>query len=322
MNVPQELAERMQWVLWRDEAGQKIPYTALRPTVKASSTDDATWSHLVPAQMRFEMSQANGYPFSGIGFVFTTDDPYCGIDLDGCRDPESGDIAEWAKLIIDDCQTYAEVSPSGTGVKLFCRGKLPAEKGKKIPLPDAPRMTSKAPAIEFYDWGRYFTFTGNHLPGTPLECSDCQVIIDMQWRNLVKPKEAPPAPAAPYNITSKGSTDDNRLRRCSAFVAKLPPSIENEGGDEALFTVGCECARFDLSYSDALAVMQEFNARCKPPWPVSRLLYKIEQGRKTVGADGEIGIRLREDNRQGVDLSGILQPPPKLRTAERCCRRT
>lgn len=312
MNVPQELAELSQWVLWRDEDGQKIPYSAIRPG-KASSTGEETWSHHLPAQTKYELSLANGHPFSGIGFVFTTNDPYCGIDLDGCRDPDTGVIAEWAQLIIDDCQTYAEVSPSGTGVKLFCRGKLPAPKGKKIPLPDAPRIVDKSPAIEFYDHARYFTFTGNHLPGTPLECSDCQVIIDMQWRNLVAPEPAPPAtPPAPF-ITSKGSGDDNRAYRCNKYVAEMDPSIAGEGGDEALYAVGCECARFDLNHQDALSVMHEFNARCKPAWPVSRLLYKIEQGRKTVAAEGAIGIRLREDRQQErqqpVDLSGILTPP-------------
>ncbi len=42
-----------------------------------------------------------------------------GIDLDTCRDPETGAIEGWAQAIVDRLGTYTEVSPSGTGVKLF-----------------------------------------------------------------------------------------------------------------------------------------------------------------------------------------------------------
>jgi hypothetical protein len=42
-----------------------------------------------------------------------------GIDLDTCRDPKTGEIAPWAQEIIDRFQTYTEISPSQTGVKLF-----------------------------------------------------------------------------------------------------------------------------------------------------------------------------------------------------------
>jgi primase-polymerase (primpol)-like protein len=40
-----------------------------------------------------------------------------GLDLDDCRDPESGDVAEWALWTTRQLDSYAEVSPSATGLK-------------------------------------------------------------------------------------------------------------------------------------------------------------------------------------------------------------
>lgn len=97
----------------------------------------------------------------GIGFVFSEDDPYVGIDLDKCRDYETGEIDEWAMEIIKEINTYTEISPSGKGVHMICRGDRMEtghnERGEKP---------------EMYTWKRYFTFTGSHLEGTPDSIKD------------------------------------------------------------------------------------------------------------------------------------------------------
>ena len=57
---------------------------------------------------------------AGFGFVLDADrDGIVGVDLDGCRDPTSGRIAPWAQKIIQSLRSYAEVSPSGAGVKIL-----------------------------------------------------------------------------------------------------------------------------------------------------------------------------------------------------------
>jgi replicative DNA helicase len=104
--------------------------------------------------------------FDGIGYVFSADDPYCGIDLDGCRNPDTGHVESWAQTWIDRFATYTEVSPSGTGVKLWCRGKNPRGEGGNVKI-DAPRVTAKEPGVEISDTGRFFTTTGWHVNGTP-----------------------------------------------------------------------------------------------------------------------------------------------------------
>lgn len=50
---------------------------------------------------------------TGVGFVCAPDGPYTGIDLDDCRDPRTGEIAPWARSILDSMASYTEVSPSG-----------------------------------------------------------------------------------------------------------------------------------------------------------------------------------------------------------------
>ena len=88
-----------------------------RPTARtASSTDPATWSSFDEVVTAYE---AGG--FDGIGFVFTKGDPYCGIDLDDCRDPSRVRSRPWAQAIIDELASYTEVSPSGTGVHIIVR---------------------------------------------------------------------------------------------------------------------------------------------------------------------------------------------------------
>jgi hypothetical protein len=75
----------------------------------------------VPAHASLEQAVAVAKRrVDGIGFVFNGDG-IAGVDLDGCRNPETGAIAPWAQRIIDDFASYTEVSPSGTGVKIYFR---------------------------------------------------------------------------------------------------------------------------------------------------------------------------------------------------------
>jgi hypothetical protein len=62
----------------------------------------------------------------GVGFVFTESDPFCGVDLDACVDPKTGGVASWAEGIVRELDSYAEFSPSGTGLHVLLRAKLPS----------------------------------------------------------------------------------------------------------------------------------------------------------------------------------------------------
>jgi primase-polymerase (primpol)-like protein len=95
--------------------------------------------------------RANEEFYSGIGFVFSSADPFVGIDLDDCRGPKSGKSAPWAQEILDRVQEgYVEISPSGTGIHIIVRGAVRDGGMRKGP-------------VEMYSRGRFFTITGELL---------------------------------------------------------------------------------------------------------------------------------------------------------------
>jgi hypothetical protein len=91
--------------------------------------------------------------------------------LDKCRDKESGEIDDWAREAIDQLNSYTELSPSGTGVHIILKAKLPPCGRRKD-------------RIEMYDWGRFFTMTGRHLPGTPKKIVERQAEVEVLHRRL------------------------------------------------------------------------------------------------------------------------------------------
>lgn len=136
-NIPLELKIKPNWVLHRN----KIP---MRPSfsdnvyIAAQSNNKESWSafNKVCASIKY---------YDGIGFMF--EPPYIGIDLDDCI--ENGKPNAFATSIINETSSYTELSPSGTGVHIICKGTLPA------PI--------KTATLEVYQTGRYFTMTGNRL---------------------------------------------------------------------------------------------------------------------------------------------------------------
>ena len=150
-NIPDELAAFDNWLGWRWEHRNgrwtKVPVNAANG-LRASSTEPSTWAAFEEA-VRY--ARKNLLP--GVGFVFTGS-PFAGVDLDGCRDPETGRLEGWAREIATELDSYAEASPSGTGAKVFVRGALPAGRKRKG-------------QIEMYDSGRFFTVTGHRLPDAP-----------------------------------------------------------------------------------------------------------------------------------------------------------
>jgi primase-polymerase (primpol)-like protein len=122
--LPNELTDRDQWVCWRTEdrdgKSTKIPVDPSTGRF-ASTTDPSTWCSFDRAH---EYARDTG-EIAGLGFVFTDADPFVGVDLDDCRDPNTGRPTELAKDIVDRLDSYTEVSPSGTGFHVIVRGVLP-----------------------------------------------------------------------------------------------------------------------------------------------------------------------------------------------------
>lgn len=172
--VPQELRECPQWVCWAKEERNgeitKIPYSPRGGMAKTS--DPETWGSFEQAA-----KYAGDYGMAGVGFVFSSEDPFTGIDLDKCRDPESGELEEWAREIIEEIGSYAECSPSGTGVHVILRGKLP------------PGRRGFGDGHGFYDERRFFTVTGELLESSPEGIFERQAELEGLHRRLFPPEE-------------------------------------------------------------------------------------------------------------------------------------
>ena len=186
--IPAEFRNLNQWVVWRlvqrgTGKPTKLPYRSSDPTTLASSTDSATWSSYDEACRAFA-DPAN--QLSGIGFVFTADDPYLGIDFDHVRDPETGDVDPWVFPVTQAITGYLETSFSETGLHLVIRAKFP-EGGRHNEEGFGKNGKGK---IEVYDRGRYFAFTGKGSNGVQV-LTDQQSQFDRQYARLFpdKPKQ-------------------------------------------------------------------------------------------------------------------------------------
>lgn len=115
----------------------------------AKTTDSETWGTFDEASEFARETDAHG-----VGFVFSEDDQIAGVDLDDCRDPDTGEVDDWALRVIRKLASFAEVSPSGTGAHVYAYDEVP-EGG------------SRKGDIEMYGSGRYFTVTGEALPQAP-----------------------------------------------------------------------------------------------------------------------------------------------------------
>ena len=221
--IPAALRARPQWVLWK---GKKVPYQTNGDP--ADTTDRFTWNTFENVYAEYCLGQ---YP--GIGYVFSKDDPYTGIDVDKCRDAVTGELSELAEDTLTLVYSYAEVSPSETGIHVIAEAEHIAE------------FKNKSGPIECYDKDRYFTFTGNHIAGTPLDVLPCHGGVTV-WLETHMPKRTPVDALnvlpedAPHNVVPFTHTDDERLdvalrdpKFASLFRGEIdtyPSQSEADGG--------------------------------------------------------------------------------------------
>lgn len=187
--IPQELKGRNQWVAWKSQEivkGQKPTKIPMNPTGGYAKSDDPkTWGTFEAVINCLN----NGKKLSGIGFVVNYNDPFTGFDLDHCRNAETSIIEPWAMEEIRGLNSYTEITPSGTGIRIFAEGRL-NDRGRK------------KGNIEAYSSHHFLTVTGNHLGGTPTTIEKRQAEIDSfyqrhfakdepQEKGIPKPSQTP-----------------------------------------------------------------------------------------------------------------------------------
>lgn len=196
-NLPAGMKELHHWVLWkvaeRDGRPTKVPIRA-DSGLPAEADNQTTWSSYEATKEAFEKGRGGA---AGIGFVFHRSSMISGIDLDHCLNPATGEIDQWAKTYLDRLNSYSEISPSGSGLHVIVKGTIPvtgADGGRKKALkgdgyrPDA--------AIEMYSNKRFFTMTGNVLPGYPQTVEDRQDELTALYNEIFGPVKSDGGKAA------------------------------------------------------------------------------------------------------------------------------
>lgn len=182
--IPAWLAARDQWVAWRlshdpKDPGRKAKKIPVCPHTgrNASSTNDETWGSLDEA-----LACATTRRLAGVGAVVVRENGETWIDADGCL--IDGEVAEWwaawHTALLD--VAYAEVSPSGTGIKYWTRATIESSLVRKF---------ADGTGVEVYSEGRYFTVTGNRCDGCQDAPQPAQDVVDALLAHFAPPPEEP-----------------------------------------------------------------------------------------------------------------------------------
>jgi RecA-family ATPase len=232
--TPAELIALPQWVCWRyenrDGKPTKVPIDAksngrLR---RAKTNDPATWASHAEA-----LAACERHPeLAGVGFCFAPDDGLTGIDLDHVIDPDTGELKPEATEILERFQgTYIEVSPSGTGLRLFCYGK-PGRCGKNV---------GRVKWCEVYSHpsSRYLTVTGNHWSGSATAVTEQQEALNwLHGRFMVSTGQEPvaskPGPSVALTLDDAALLDKARSAKNGAEFERLwSGDTSGHGGDDS-----------------------------------------------------------------------------------------
>ncbi|MEJ7567779.1 MAG: hypothetical protein WKF41_05895 [Gaiellaceae bacterium] len=191
--VPAELRSRPQWVCWKLVERDGQPKPTKEPWQpdgrrRASSTDPSTWSRFEEAAAALEAGS-----FDGLGYVFSADDPYVGVDLD-----DGLTEADRAAIMVA-LDSYTEMSVSGSGVHVIVRANL-----------NGYGRNRRGP-FEVYEHGRYFVVTGNHLRGTPTTIEPRQAKLDEVLEHFLPwppaEKDLQHRPAQPVDLDDRDLLD-------------------------------------------------------------------------------------------------------------------
>lgn len=209
-HTPDALKLLPQWVAWkfvrRDDRWTKCPVCPTTGRL-AKANDPSTW-----ASFDLAIAACRRSPdLAGVGFMFTGADDFCGVDLDDSLD-EAGQLKPWAAPFVTSLSSYTEVSPSGTGLKIFIRAAKPGTKC---------RRAHGDGEVEIYDRDRFFTVTGEPYPQTPTTVEERPEALAAIYA-AVFPEDAPRAKRGAHG-GENGRGEAHETDVSPAILPTVPP---------------------------------------------------------------------------------------------------
>ena len=292
--IPQELKELEQWVTWW-------------PTVDKSGKPGKGFSdkNNNPSTWR-TFDQVKNLPW--IAFVIGERGQYVGVDLDDCI--VDGQYTEQAMEIIKAFSgvSYAEISPSETGVKLLVRGQKPDW-----------AVCQAGTWLECYDNRRFWCLTGQVIgpEWATIGQDDGQVEwLCQNW--LQKAQNSPPErtePASRGSHTMRTQEEQDRLfdRGC-AYADNIPPA-QPGNRDNNLFKmaghlialVGANGER--LTDHEIYSILVDYDGSCPEPLGDAVINQKIRSARNN-GTPRELKPPKPSDSRSMAVFSPPMPPLP------------
>jgi hypothetical protein len=248
-NLPAALRDVRGWVVWkRGEKGDKgkfdkVPYYTNGRRRHGTQGSDADREKLATFDEAVKAYSRGGY--AGIGLAMLPDWNLVGIDLDGCIS-DGDDISAEAEALLNAAETYTEVSPSGTGLRMFTRGSFPDRK-------------NNAAGIEVFHAKGFLTVTGEALNG-----AEVATLGEPLRERITAWLKGGDTPAA---------KDEDKPPLDPARILEGVPEGER---DEALFKYACSCRARGLPKEEGEVLVLQAARNCKPPFPDDKARKKVE----------------------------------------------
>jgi hypothetical protein len=230
-SIPKELLDQPNWVRWWYTPDGKKMFVG-------KSNDRSTW-HTIDDLATSE----------AVAFVIPEAGQYVGVDLDdviGLDGVMSDEASEILNRFIG--VAYAELSPSGSGLKLITRGRKPD--WAKCEL---------STWLECYDHARFWCMTGRPVDPSEadwMEIGDGQEAIDWLCDKYLRPSQPVKRPKQIQVVTAE-PVSGSLIERAEAYVAAYPPSLEG-GRNNAAFKLAGHLFAID-HYGERLTMDQCFH---------------------------------------------------------------
>lgn len=218
-----------------------------------------------------------------VGFALTPEDPFVVIDLDA---PETEEQQERHQKIFEAFNTYSELSRSGAGVHIWCRGNLP--------------RGVRRDKVEVYPHSRYIICTGKSL--RDVEVQDCQSLLDTLFAEIGRNGTNGHAPL----VEKDALLSDREVYDMAVNASNAQKFHQLATGDwERDYPSQSEA---DYALMNILAFYSRSNEQCKRLFRYSAL-GRRDKAQREAYLDGMLR-KIRAEEPQPIDFSKLIEKAP------------